>query len=150
VQQTDFNAFQPARNQYLDPLVQSFLSFGSELNPALGSYYTNVSAIFRGDVSFHNLTSISEDQDDTWHPLAYNFMNGTNITSIPQHLGTWNWTNTGKIGIKIHDRKVTGAVDATEDIAIFHVGNSKSIQTSLIRSNYRARSNCSIQTYQIL
>ena len=121
---TDLGIIQPIRDPNLDPLVQNFISFGPELDSKQGSYYSNVSALFRGDIAFYNLTSISHNTNATWHVLADNFINGTNVTAIPQRLGAWNWTNTEKVGIKIHDRKATGVANVTEEIAIFHVSNS--------------------------
>jgi len=110
----------PARNDYLDPLVSNFITFGSNLEPWKASYYSNVSALFRGDVAFYNLTTASNDTTVTWHSTAHNFMNGANLTAIPERLGSWNWTNTDKIGIKIHDKEMPKIANVTDNIAIFH------------------------------
>jgi hypothetical protein len=147
VQRTNINASQPARDQHLDPLAHNFLSIGSELDPVLGSYYANISAIFRGGVSFYNLTAVSDDTTVTWHTLAENFMNETNVTSIPKYLGTWSWMNTDKIGIKVHDKEVIGAGNAIGPVAVVHVSESKFVYNSLmILPDHRVRSNYSIRT----
>lgn len=91
-----------------------------QLEPSLGSYYSNATGLFHGDVRYHNLSSIPYDTDVTWKPIADRVMDNANLSAIPERLGTWNWSATDRIGIRVHDRIAT-VTNVSESVAIFQV-----------------------------
>ena len=91
-----------------------------QLEPSLGSYYSNATGLFHGDVRYHNLSSIPYDTDVTWKPIADRVMDNANLSAIPERLGTWNWSAADRIGIRVHDRIAT-VTNVSESVAIFQV-----------------------------
>jgi len=90
------------------------------LEPSLGSYYSNATGLFRGDVRYYNLSSILYDTNVTWKPIADRVMENANLSAIPERLGTWNWSAADRVGVKVHDRMAT-VVNVSESVAIFQV-----------------------------
>ena len=102
------------------PLVTAFLPFGRELDPAHGSYYSNMTGFWHGDVQPHNLTALNTTvQNSPWRHLFEQFMTTTNLSKIPDLLGPWNWTRSNKVTLNVGDKLVP--LNATKDIAIIHV-----------------------------
>jgi len=91
-----------------------------QLDPSLGSYYSNASGLFRGDVRYYNLSSIPYDTNVTLKPIADRIMENANISAIPELLGNWNWSAAETVRIKVHDTMTTVA-NFSESIAIFRV-----------------------------
>ena len=91
-----------------------------QLDPSFGSYYSNASGLFRGDVRYYNLSSIPYDTNVTLKPIADRIMENANISAIPELLGNWNWSAADTIRIKVHDMMTTVA-NVSESIAIFQV-----------------------------
>ena len=93
---------------------------GVQLHPSLGSYYTNVTGIFRGDIRYYNLSSIPYDTNVTWKPIADQVMENANLSAIPERLGTWDWSAADTIELRVHDRMMT-VVNVSENMAIVQV-----------------------------
>lgn len=111
---------QPERDVHAEQLVSKILPLPYQLDPLLGSYYSNASGLFRGDVRYHNLSSIPYDTNVTWKPIADRLMENTNLSAIPEQLGNWNWSAADTIGIRVHDMMST-ATNISESVAIFQV-----------------------------
>lgn len=106
------------------PLVTAFLPFGRELAPARGSYYTNMTGFWHGDVQPHNLTALNTtEQSSPWRHLSEQLMTTTNLSKIPDLLGLWNWTRSNKVTLNVGDKLVP--LNATKDIAIIHVSTPR-------------------------
>jgi hypothetical protein len=91
-----------------------------QLEPSLGSYYSNATGLFRGDVRYYNLSSTPYDTNVTWKPVAGRVMENANLSAIPERLGTWNWSAVDGVVIRVHDRMVI-VVNVSESVAIFQV-----------------------------
>jgi len=105
---------------HVERLVSKLLPPPYQLDPALGSYYSNATALFHGEVRYYNLSSIPYDTNVTWKPIADHVMENANLSAIPERLGTWNWSAVDTIGIKVHDRMMTVA-NVSESIALLQV-----------------------------
>jgi hypothetical protein len=104
------------------PLVESFLSFGSHLNPQWASYFPNVTGFAHGEIDFFNITSPSlASTNFPWKTHADTFMNDTNVTELVTHFGSWNWTGSDKVSWSIMDRAPVILKGVTEKIAMVHV-----------------------------
>ncbi|KAF9644702.1 hypothetical protein BDM02DRAFT_3190363 [Thelephora ganbajun] len=115
---TTTNFTLPERDVYEERLVSKILPIPHQLDASLGSYYSNTSGLFRGNVRYYNLSSIPYDTNVTWKSVADRVMENVNLSAIPEQLGAWNWSTTDGIGIKVHDRMMTVA-NVSESIAIF-------------------------------
>jgi hypothetical protein len=105
------------------PLVESFMSFGSHLNPQWASYFPNVTGFAHGEIDFFNITSPSlAAASFPWKPHADAFMGDTNMTELVTHFGSWNWTGSDKVSWSIVDRAPVIIKGVTEKIAMVHVG----------------------------
>ena len=104
----------------VERLVSKMLPPPHRLDPVLGSYYSNASGLFRGDVRYYNLSSIPYDTSVIWRPIADSVMENANLSVIPERLGSWNWSAADAIEFRVHDRMVTAA-NISESIAIFQV-----------------------------
>jgi len=111
---------QPGHEVHVEHLVSKILPPPYQLDPLFGSYYSNASGLFRGDVHYYNLSSIPYDTNVTWRPIVDGVMENANLSTIPERLGSWNWSAADTIGIKVHDRMATVA-NVSEGIAIFQV-----------------------------
>ena len=107
------------------PLVHSFVDMGPVLAPDMGSYYTNLTGFWHGEIDFHNLTSLStNDSTSTWSTTATDFISQTNMTELPELLGTWKWAATEKLSLSVGDKIVVNQTlpqNVSEDISIIHV-----------------------------
>ncbi|KZT68761.1 hypothetical protein DAEQUDRAFT_765968 [Daedalea quercina L-15889] len=114
----------PPEDNLTMPLVKSFVDLGPVLDPTAGSYYTNLTGFWHGEVDFHNLTSLSaNDSASTWSSSASEFVSRTNITQLPDLLGSWNWAATEKLSLSIGDKIVLNDTlprYLSEDISIIH------------------------------
>ncbi|RPD62600.1 hypothetical protein L226DRAFT_532406 [Lentinus tigrinus ALCF2SS1-7] len=116
---TESNFTLPVEDPNTMPLVTAFLPFGLEVDPAQGSYYSNMTGFWHGDVQSHNLTALNTtEQKSHWRHLSEQFMITTNLSAIPELLGPWNWTRSNKVTLNVGDKLVP--LDATKDIAIIH------------------------------
>jgi len=72
---------------------------------------------------FHNLTAPPvSGSTPTWTPWADRLLGKLNETEKLDRLGTWNWENTGKVGINMVDRMPPKSrVKAADEIAVVHV-----------------------------
>ena len=104
----------------MEQLVSKMLPIPYQLDPSLGSYYSNASGLFHGDVRYYNLSSIPYDTNVTWKPIADRVMENANLSAIPERLGSWNWSAADTIRIKVHDMMTT-VTNVSENIAIFQV-----------------------------
>ena len=111
---------QPDRDVHVERVVSNILPLPLQLDPSFGSYYSNASGLFRGDVHFYNLSSIHHDANVTWKPIADRVMENVNLSAIPERLGDWNWSAADTIGIRVHDTMAT-VTNVSESIAIFQV-----------------------------
>lgn len=111
---------QPERNVHLEPLVSKILPIPHQLDPLLGSYYSNTSGLFRGDVRYYNLSSIPYNSNVTWKPIADRVMENANLSAIPERLGSWNWSAADTVAFRVHDI-ITTVTNVSENIAIFQV-----------------------------
>ncbi|KAI0683663.1 hypothetical protein BC835DRAFT_1295386 [Cytidiella melzeri] len=112
------------------PLVKDFMSFGQQVDPSAGSYYTNLTGFWKGDIQFHNLTNITRESQLSvpfWVHEADAFVasaNLTNATELSDRLGTWRWGQSTKTSIRIGDKKGVSQDFARknlpEDIALIH------------------------------
>ena len=102
----------------MEQLVSKILPVPYQLDPSLGSYYSNASGLFHGDVRYYNLSSIPYDTNVTWKPIADRVMENANLSAIPERLGSWNWSAADTIRIKVHDMMTT-VTNVSENIAIF-------------------------------
>jgi len=104
------------------PLVESFLSFGSHLNPQWASYFQNITGFAHGDIDFFNITPPSlATTTFSWTPHADAFMGDTNMTEVASRFGSWNWTGSDKVSWSIMDRAPVSIKDVTEKISMVHV-----------------------------
>ncbi|KAI0726059.1 hypothetical protein C8Q72DRAFT_998682 [Fomitopsis betulina] len=114
----------PAADNVTMPLVNSFLDLGPVLDPDMASYYTNLTGFWHGEIDFHNLTSLSaNDSTAEWRSAANDFIMQTNMTQLPDLLGTWKWATTEKLSISVGDKVVANQTlpqDVSEDISIIH------------------------------
>lgn len=100
--------------------VASFIPSGRELDPKQGSYYSNMTGFWHGDVQLHNLTALNAtEQASPWRHLSEQFMIPTNLTAIPELQGPWNWTRSNKVTLNVGDKLIS--VNETKSIAIIHV-----------------------------
>ena len=88
-----------------------------QLDPLFGSYYSNTSGLFRGDVRYYDLSSIPYDTNVTWRPIVDLVMENANLSTILERLRSWNWSVADTVGIKAHDRMA----NVSESITIFQV-----------------------------
>ncbi len=118
------------------PLVAAFLPYGREVDPAKASYYSNMTGFWHGDVQPHNLTSLNvTEQSSPWRHLSEQFMIPTNLSTVPELLGPWNWTRTNKVTLNVADKLVPlgQGGNETKDIAIIHVSLCSSVLSRLRR-----------------
>ena len=141
------------------PMVESLMTFGSQVNPLSASYYTNLTGFWRGDVAFHNLTRLESNATTpppSWHHLADSLVasaNLTNATEFTNRLGNWNWTRSDKVAISFGDKLMWSKEDhkdLSKDIAIIHVRLSYVCACYIIdiETAYRARLTLRIQRAQ--
>ncbi|KAH7885835.1 hypothetical protein F5I97DRAFT_1809172 [Phlebopus sp. FC_14] len=116
------NFTMPDRRPSVTELVESFMSFGSRVDPLRASYYPNTTGFIRGDLDFYNITSTSmNDTGVPWKPYADSYMGDTNMTQLVGNLGTWNWSATDKISWSIIDRALVKNEGIPRDeIAMVH------------------------------
>jgi hypothetical protein len=105
---------------HTERLVSKMLPLPYQLDPSFGSYYSNASGLFRGDIRYYNLSSIPHDTNVTWKPIADRVMENANLSAIPERLGSWNWSATDTVRIKVYDRMVNVA-NVSESVASFQV-----------------------------
>ena len=107
------------------PLVESLMTFGSQADPQSASYYTNLTGFWHGEIDVHNLTSLStNDSISEWSSAATDFVSHTNMTELPELLGTWKWGATEKLSLSVGDKLVVNQSipqNVTDDISIIHV-----------------------------
>ena len=89
------------------------MSFGQEIDPRIGSYYSNLTGFWKGDVRFHNLTNMTAAplaSEPFWLKDASAFVasaNLTNATELENRLGKWRWAESTKTSIRFGDKKST-------------------------------------------
>jgi len=105
---------------HVERLTSEMLPPPYQLEPSSGSYYSNATGLFHGNVRYHNLSSIPYDTDVTWKSIAERVMENANLSAIPERLGTWNWSAADRIRIRVHDQMATVA-NVSESVAIFQV-----------------------------
>ncbi|EJF60599.1 hypothetical protein BD309DRAFT_958957 [Dichomitus squalens] len=121
---TESNFTLPVEDPNTTPLVAAFLPFGLELDPKQGSYYSNLTGFWHGDLQLHNLTSLNAtEKTSPWRHLAEQWMLTTNLSEIPERLGSWNWTRSNKVTLNVGDKLVPykqSEEGETKSIAIIH------------------------------
>lgn len=118
---TESNFTMPDRKATATPLVGSFMSLGSRLNPQWTSYFPNVTGFAHGEIDFFNITTPSlASTSFPWRAHAETFMGDTNMTELVSHFGSWNWTGSDKISWSIMDRAPVSVKGVTEKIAVVH------------------------------
>ncbi|EGO20800.1 hypothetical protein SERLADRAFT_442156 [Serpula lacrymans var. lacrymans S7.9] len=124
---TESNFTLSAPDSSVAPLLQSFMTFGSQLDPSHSSYFPNVTGFIRGDVNYHNVTPPSLSHPNTsdlaWASLARTYMADPNMTEVLQKIGPWNWSGSEKISWSLMARtpvEVTAANNASARIAMIH------------------------------
>ena len=133
---------QPIRHQSIVPLVESFMTFGSRLDPSSASYFPNITGFLRGELDFYNISLPNlKETNSAWKSSAQSYMADSNTTDITNRLGTWNWNSTQKVSWSIMDRALIKGKNATDDIAVVHVGASNNPSTPLLRiAKFRGKS----------
>jgi transmembrane E3 ubiquitin-protein ligase len=121
------------------PLVTDFVSFGQEIDPLAGSYYSNLTGFWKGDVRFHNLTNTTAGTTPSlsnpfWLKDVDAFVasaNLTNVTELADKLGKWRWAGSTKTSVRLVDKKgppkEIAEKNLPDDIAILYVCNPPSI-----------------------
>ncbi|KAJ8489989.1 hypothetical protein ONZ51_g2566 [Trametes cubensis] len=120
---TSSNFSLPVEDPNTMPLVQAFLGFGPELDPNQGSYYSNITGFWHGDLHFHNLTSLNASEAASpWRHLSEQFILPTNLSAVPELLGPWNWTRSNKLAVSVGDKLIPLERDGAthKNIAIIH------------------------------
>lgn len=112
------------------PLVDNFVTFGSQVDPQSASYYANLTGFWRGDVTFYNLTHLETNATSPlppWHSLADNLVTNANLTNATEFahlLGNWNWSRSDKVAISFGDkllRSENNSRELSKDVAMIHV-----------------------------
>jgi len=133
----------------VERLISKILPLPYQLDPLFGSYYSNATGLFRGNVRFYNLSSIPYSTDVTWRPVADRVMENADLDAIRGRLGSWNWGAADTIRIEVHDR-ATFVANVSESLAIFQVLDSLSYSVrSVSKIAPRANSGCSTQRFQV-
>ncbi|KAI0644285.1 hypothetical protein C8Q79DRAFT_913528 [Trametes meyenii] len=97
----------PTLDPNMLPLVGAFVTFGPELDPKSGSYYSNMTGFWHGDLQPHNLTNLNTSEAaSSWRHLSEQFMVSTNFTAIPDLLGPWNWTRSNRVSLSVGDKLI--------------------------------------------
>ncbi|KAI0666870.1 hypothetical protein C8Q78DRAFT_1057520 [Trametes maxima] len=120
---TTSNYSLPIADPNMMPLVDAFLNFGPELDPERGSYYSNMTGFWHGDLQAHNLTNLNTSEaTSSWRHLSEQFMVSTNLTAIPDLLGSWNWTRSNRVSLSVGDKLVPFEHDGfnNKNVAIIH------------------------------
>ena len=114
----------------MEPLLSSFMTFGSHLDPMEGSYYSNITGFIRGDTKFHNITPAfkpSPSPDHKWRQYAEKLMIGTNTTEVIERSGTWNWTGSDRVALSVVEKNPLSGQDRslnlTEVLTLVHVSS---------------------------
>lgn len=136
---TDAFDEKPDSDPSVPPLVNSFLTFGAEINPQEGSYYSNFTGFWRGDLQIYNLSSLPSSQEPVpvWYHHAHDFVAGanlTNVTEVAERLGTWNWTGSTRLALSVGDKLVgsdKGIRNISKDIAMIHVSTHHALLSGL-------------------
>nr|QIE48439.1 hypothetical protein [Trametes gibbosa] len=120
---TESNFTLPVEDPNVTPLVEAFVTFGSEIDPQHGSYYSNMTGFWHGDVRPHNLTSLNASEAaSSWRHLSEQLMLPVNLSAVPDLLGSWNWTRSNKLSLSMGDKLITYEHDGSDHdgIAIIH------------------------------
>ncbi|KAH9928798.1 hypothetical protein B0H21DRAFT_814236 [Amylocystis lapponica] len=122
---TSLNFTLPTEDNATMPLVDAFMNFGTQLAPEEASYYSNLTGFWHGHLGFHNLTdySASELSSEPWRHQADAFLAETNMSAVPELLGSWNWTASEKLSLSIGDKILdarNGGRNLSEEIAVIH------------------------------
>ena len=109
------------------PLVSAFIPFGVELDPKRGSYYSNMTGFWHGDLQLHDRTAlIATEEVAPWRHLSEQWMLASNLSAIPERLGPWNWTRSDKVTLNVGDKRVPfkrKEGDEARNVAIIHVSS---------------------------
>ena len=118
----------------MEPLLNTFMTFGTHLDPSEDSYYSNITGFIRGDIMFHNITSLPLDNNDNtkpaWIPHAQTLMSNLNTSEVIERASTWNWTGCDKVAMSVvekapkpsGDRSLgRGLGNLTEEMTVVHV-----------------------------
>lgn len=102
------------------------MTFGSRIDPQQGSYYSNLTGFWKGELQFNNLTSVSVTDPplQPWRYLADDFVAGINISALPELLGSWNWSASENLTINAGDKAFLfdgGNGSVSGQIATIHV-----------------------------
>ena len=126
------------------PLVSAFLPFGRELDPQRGSYYSNMTGFWHGNLQLHNLTALNATEEvASWRHLSEQWMSASNLTAIPERLGPWNWTRSDKVTLNVGDKRVPfkwKEGNETRNIAIIHVSVLLPSALAAWQTQYRGKS----------
>ncbi|KAF8840833.1 hypothetical protein BDN67DRAFT_950901 [Paxillus ammoniavirescens] len=115
------NFTMPDRTPAITPLAQSFMNFGTRLDPHHASYFPNTTGFIRGDLDFYNITPSSLNLTSfPWKPYAESYMSDANMTELLSNLGSWNWSAVDKISWSVIDRAPINADGVSERIAMIH------------------------------
>ncbi|KIJ65119.1 hypothetical protein HYDPIDRAFT_175153 [Hydnomerulius pinastri MD-312] len=115
------NFTMPDRQPFITPLVESFMNFGTRLDPFHASYFPNTTGFIRGDLDFYNITPPSMDPINVpWKPYAQSYMEKTNMTQLIDNLGSWNWSASDKLSWSVIDRAPAKTEGVSERIAMIH------------------------------
>lgn len=84
-----------------------------------------MTGFWHGDLQAHNLTALNAtEQMSPWRHLSEQFILPTNLSAIPELLGTWNWTRSNKLTLNVGDKLVLlneSQSSQGKNIAIIHV-----------------------------
>ena len=126
------------------PLVSVFLSFGRELDPQRGSYYSNMTGFWHGNLQLHNLTAPNATGEvAAWRHLSEQWMSAPNLTAILERLGPWNWTLLDKVTLNVGYKRVPfkrKEGNEMRNIAVTHVSPHRLSMLVSLRMRYRGKS----------
>ncbi|KAF8159628.1 hypothetical protein B0H34DRAFT_704239 [Crassisporium funariophilum] len=110
---TDSNFTVPVQDPTLSPLLDAFQLQGSILDPVHHSYYSNITGFIHGNAKLSNITLPTLTHNDTihWRQQAEQYMIGVNTTTLPERLGSWNWTASTKVALSVVEKKPLGGTE---------------------------------------
>lgn len=122
------------------PLVTDIMSFGSHIAPREGSYYQNLTAFWKGDIRYHNLTNLTTQAQTNppfWLKEAEAFVSSANLTNatvLSERLDKWQWSHSTKTSFRFSDKKPSERdiqeKGLSDDIALIHVCRSAFTHTT--------------------
>lgn len=122
------------------------MTFGVPVNPAVGSYYSNVTGFISGKAQMYNLTSLREPfkilpieissssstseqtplDTPSWFTSAAEYIKDLNTTDATERISLWNYTASTEVAFRVLERKNEFELEdeTLSDISLMHVRSS--------------------------